>query len=64
VAGAVMQEVNDEAVVVNALRVAFPPKTLTDYFAAASARTLFAMSATLSERSDNPFPVVRALAPG
>ena len=29
VAGAVMQEVNDEAVVVNALRVAFPPKTLT-----------------------------------
>jgi heavy metal translocating P-type ATPase len=31
VAGAVMQEVIDVAAVVNALRVAFPPKTLTDY---------------------------------
>ena len=31
VAGAIMQEVIDVAAVVNALRVAFPPKTLTDY---------------------------------
>ena len=31
VAGAVMQEVIDVVAVVNALRVAFPPKTLTDY---------------------------------
>jgi heavy metal translocating P-type ATPase len=31
VAGAIMQEVIDVASVVNALRVAFPPKTLTDY---------------------------------
>jgi cation transport ATPase len=31
VAGAIFQEVIDVAAVVNALRVAFPPKTLTDY---------------------------------
>ena len=31
VAGAVMQEVIDVAAVVNTLRVAFPPRTLTDY---------------------------------
>lgn len=31
VAGAITQEVIDVVVVVNALRVAFPPKTLTDY---------------------------------
>lgn len=31
VAGAIMQEVIDVVAVVNALRVAFPPKTLTDY---------------------------------
>jgi heavy metal translocating P-type ATPase len=31
VAGAVMQELIDVAAVLNALRVAFPPKTLTDY---------------------------------
>ena len=31
VAGAVMQEVIDVVAVANALRVAFPPKTLTDY---------------------------------
>jgi cation transport ATPase len=31
VAGAIIQEVIDVAAVVNALRVAFPPKTLTDY---------------------------------
>jgi heavy metal translocating P-type ATPase len=31
VAGAVMQEVIDVVAVLNALRVAFPPKTLTDY---------------------------------
>jgi cation transport ATPase len=31
VAGAILQEVIDVASVVNALRVAFPPKTLTDY---------------------------------
>ncbi len=31
VAGAIMQEVIDVGAVVNALRVAFPPKTLTDY---------------------------------
>ena len=31
VAGAIMQEVIDVASVVNALRVAFPPKALTDY---------------------------------
>jgi cation transport ATPase len=31
VAGAIMQEGIDVASVVNALRVAFPPKTLTDY---------------------------------
>jgi heavy metal translocating P-type ATPase len=31
VAGAILQEVIDVAAVVNALRVAFPPKTLTDY---------------------------------
>jgi hypothetical protein len=30
-AGAVMQEVIDVAAMVNALRMAFPPKTLTDY---------------------------------
>jgi hypothetical protein len=31
VAGAIMQEVIDVVAVLNALRVAFPPKTLTDY---------------------------------
>jgi heavy metal translocating P-type ATPase len=31
VAGAILQEVIDVAAVLNALRVAFPPKTLTDY---------------------------------
>jgi len=31
VAGAIAQEVIDVAAVVNALRVALPPKTLTDY---------------------------------
>jgi P-type E1-E2 ATPase len=31
VAGAIMQEVIDVIAVVNALRVAFPPKNLTDY---------------------------------
>jgi cation transport ATPase len=31
VAGAILQEVIDVAAVVNALRVAFPPRTLTDY---------------------------------
>jgi P-type E1-E2 ATPase len=31
VAGAIMQEVIDVLAVVNALRVAFPPRTLTDY---------------------------------
>jgi cation transport ATPase len=31
VAGAITQEVIDVVVVVNALRVAIPPKTLTDY---------------------------------
>ena len=31
VAGAVLQEVIDVVVVVNALRVAIPPKTLSDY---------------------------------
>ena len=31
VAGAIMQEVIDVFAVVNALRVAFPPKILTDY---------------------------------
>jgi cation transport ATPase len=31
VAGAITQEVIDVVVVVNALRVAVPPKTLTDY---------------------------------
>jgi hypothetical protein len=31
VAGAIMQEVIDVVAVVNALRVAFPPRTLTDY---------------------------------
>jgi len=35
VAGAIAQEVIDVLAVVNALRVAFPPRTLTDYEAAA-----------------------------
>jgi len=30
-AGAILQEIVDVAAVVNALRVALPPKTLTDY---------------------------------
>jgi hypothetical protein len=31
VAGAIIQEVIDVAAIVNSLRVAIPPKTLTDY---------------------------------
>ena len=31
VAGAIVQELIDVAAVANALRVAFPPRTLTDY---------------------------------
>jgi len=31
VAGAILQEIEDVAAVVNALRIALPPKTLTGY---------------------------------
>jgi hypothetical protein len=46
VAGAIMQEVIDVVAVLNALRVSFPPRTLTDFEPEPSAPAPEAIAAT------------------